>query len=66
MKKKMDTCRSCRLRYYFVVNTKTVRVCKKFYLATLDISERRVYCTYSNVAKTGVPNPKAGQVLKKN
>ena len=61
-KKKAETRRSCTLRYCFVVNTKTVRICKTFYLATLDISERRVYYAHSNVATTGVPNPKAVQV----
>ena len=61
-KKKAETHRSCTLRYYFVVKTKTVRICKKFYLATLDISEGRVYYAHSNVATTGVPNPKAVQV----
>ena len=31
-------------------------------MATLDISEGRVYYAHSNVASTGVPNPKSVQV----
>ncbi|KAK2727106.1 hypothetical protein QYM36_007824, partial [Artemia franciscana] len=61
-KKKVKTHKSCTLRHYFVINTKKVQICKKFYLATRDISERRVYYGHSNVTTTGVPNPIAVQI----
>ena len=35
---------------------------QEIYLATLDISEGRVYYAHSNIATTGVPNPKALKV----
>ncbi|XP_055844901.1 uncharacterized protein LOC129911203 [Episyrphus balteatus] len=54
-------------RYYFNVRENRFRVCKKYFLATLDISQKPIYNVHSRVnAVSGVPvSSKQGKHVKK-
>ena len=42
--------------YYFIVSDELIRVCKEFYLCTLDIDEKRIRNFHSTKNKTtGTP-----------
>ena len=43
--------------YNFFVDNVKHRVCKVFYLSTLDISSRQISCYHENKLETGIPAP---------
>ena len=51
-------------RYFFVKGDETVRVCKEFYLSTLDISQRRVEYFHERKAATNEFTDKRGKHTK--
>jgi hypothetical protein len=62
-----DSPRNFSFRYYFYAGNKKIRVCKKYFLATLSISEKVVYNAHKNKdLLTGIPLPsKSGKHVKK-
>lgn len=54
-------------KYFFSKNSDKLQVCKKFFCAILNISQRRVYHFYENWTKKGVvaPTPSKGKYVKK-
>lgn len=60
--------KSFSFQYFFEVNEKSFRVCKNFFLGTLDISAQRIYYHYTNInnKNTGLPrSPLKGKNTKK-
>ena len=51
--------RTYSYQYFFVINNEKVRVCKTFYLSTLDISQRRIsyYHETMRIPSTGMARP---------